>query len=459
MKKVIILGAGQVGHSLAEALSSDGHAVTVVDQHRPRLASLAADTGIRWVQGHAAHPDILEAAGARDASLLIAVTDSDEVNMLACQISATLFNVETRISRVRSRDYSRYPELFRRDAVPIDALISPEALITTQIQRLIEHPGALQVLDFAEGRVSLVAVRAYRDGPLVGQQLRRLASVRAGLNTRVVAIFRRDHALVPDGDTVIAPDDEVFFLAARRHIRAIVAELGQYEKPYHHVTVIGGGNIGARLAETLSQQVRVRLIERSPDRARWLAEGLPNDILVLEGDGADDQLLEEVDLAGTDVVCAVTNDDQANIFAGLLAKRRGVRKVICLVNRPAYVDLLQSGAIDVAVSPQLATMGAVLSLVRQGGTARVHSLRRGAAEAIETVVYGDAFTSQVVHRRIDEIPLPPGTTFGAIVRNQEVIIPHHDTLLAAGDHVILFLADRTQVTAIQRLFCPSPLFI
>ncbi len=458
MKKIIILGAGQVGYSLAEALSADGHEVTVIDRDRKRLNSLTADLEIKAVMGFGAHPPVLEAAGAQDAAMLIAVTDSDEVNMLACQVASTLFNVETRIARARARDYHEHPELFRRDAVPVDMLISPEELVTTQIRRLIEHPGALQVLDFADGRVSLVAVRAHRGSPLVGRERRSLRRLRSGEQMRVAAIFRRDRPLPPAGGAVIQADDEVFFVSAKRHIRSVTAELGQLERPYRRVIVVGGGNIGRRLAEILADRFRMKLVERSPERARMLAASLPTDVLVLEGDGADDRFLEEIDVDHADVLCAVTNDDQSNIFAAMLAKRRGVRKVISLINRPSYVDLVQSGTIDIAVSPQMVTVAALLARVREGGTTTVHTLRRGAAEAIETVVHGDARTSQVVDRRIDELKLPEGTTIGAVVRGEQVLIPHHDTMIHAGDHVILFLSDRTRISAVQRLFRPSPLF-
>jgi len=458
MKKIIILGAGQVGYSLAEALSADGHDVTVVDRNRQRLQALKAELGVNVLVGFGAYPPVLEAAGARDAAMLIAVTDSDEVNMMACQVATTLFNVETRIARARERDYHEHPRLFGRDAVPVDMLISPEEIVTSQIQRLIEHPGALQVLDFAEGRVSLVGVRAYHGGPLVGRELRNLRRVRPGVQTRVAAIFRKDRPVIPDGDTVIEVDDEVFFVSAKKNIRAVTAELRHLERSYHRVIIAGGGNIGRRLAEILADRYRVKVIERDPARARLLASQLPTEVLVLEGDGADDRFLQEIDVAHADVLCAVTNDDQSNIFAGMLAKRRGVRKVICLINRPSYVDLVQSGSIDIAVSPQLATVGALLARVREGGTATVHTLRRGAAEAIETIVHGDSRTSQVVDRRIDELKLPEGASIGALVRGEEVIIPHHDTIIHTGDHAILFLTDRSQVAAVQRLFQPSPLF-
>lgn len=458
MKRILILGAGQVGYSLASALHADGHDITVVDRSRERLQALKADFGVRGVVGHAAHPPIQALAGAADASLVIAVTDSDEVNMMACQVAATLFKVETRIARVRSRDYQQYPELYRRDAIPVDMLISPEALVTEQIERLIEYPGALQVLDFANGKISLVAVKADREGPLVGRELRHLRRTRSGAETRVAAIFRGEFSVFPDGDTVIQPNDEVFFVSARKNIRAVAADLGHAEKPNRRVTIAGGGHIGERLAEALAGRFRVRVIERDQRQAERLARDLPTDVLVLHGDAADDTFLDEIELNHEDVFCAVTNDDQSNIFASMLAKRRGARKVLSLINRPSYVDLVQSGSIDIAISPQLVTVAAVLARVREGGTLQVHTLRRGAAEAIETMVYGDAHTSRIVDRRLDEIDLPEGARVGAILREGDVIIPHHDTMVHAGDHLILFLTDRTQVPQVQRLVQPSPLF-
>ncbi|WP_018879670.1 Trk system potassium transporter TrkA [Thioalkalivibrio sp. ALE9] len=458
MKHIIILGAGQVGQSLAEALSADGIDITVVDYRSEMLADLEDRYDIKTVHGFAAHPSVLEAAGARDASMLIAVTNSDETNMVACQVASTLFNIETKIARVRARDYHETPALFAQDAMPVDMLISPEAIVTSHIQRLIEHPGSLQVLEFAEGRVSLVGVRAYYGGPLVGHELKNLQSDMPGIHTRVAAIFRKDRPIQPDGSTVIEADDEVFFVAAKKNIRAVTSELRKLEKPYKRILIAGGGNIGERLAETLSKRYRVKVIERDSERADHLARTLPSNVLVLHGDSSDDRFLESINVEHSDVFCAVTNDDQANIFAGMLAKRWGVRKVMSLINRPSYVDLLQSGTIDVAISPQQATIGALLARVREGGTATVHTLRRGAAEAIETVVNGDARTSQVVGRRIEEIDFPEGTSLGAVVREEEVIIPHRDTVIEAGDHVILFVTDRRKVKQVQRLFQPTALF-
>lgn len=455
MKRIVIVGAGQVGQSLAEALSGDGHNVTVIDTRADCLEAIASHLDIRTINGFGCHPSVLESAGARDAEMMIAVTDSDEVNMLACQVGSTLFGIGTKIARVRERSYHDNPQLFAPDAVPVDMLISPEAIVTSQIQRLVEHPGALQVLDFADGLVSLVGVKAYYGGPLVGHELRNISTDMPGIQARVAAIFRRNRPIQPDGDTVVEAEDEVFFVAAKKNIRAVTSELRKLDKPYKRILVGGGGNIGRRLAEALADRYEVTVIERDPQRAEYLERELPASTRVLVGDSADDRFLERSGTGDIDVFCAVTNDDQANIFSGMLAKRRGVRKVMALINRPGYVDLIQGGAIDIALSPQQATIGVLLARVREGGTATVHSLRRGAAEAIETIVSGDSRTSRVVDRRIDELRLPAGTSIGAIVREREVVMPHHHTVIRAGDHVILFLTDRDRVKAVQRLFRPG----
>lgn len=458
MKRIVIVGAGQVGQSLAEALSGDGHNVTVIDARRDPLDAMQSHLDIRTIHGFGCHPSVLEAAGAREAEMLIAVTDSDEVNMLACQISATLFGTASKIARVRDYSYHAYPNLFAPGAVPVDMLISPEAIVTNQIQRLIEYPGALQVIDFADGKVSLVGVKARYGGPLVAHELRNLRTDMPGIQARIVAIFRRNQSIRASGHTVIEADDEVFFVAAKKNIRAVTSELRKLEKPYKRILIGGGGNIGQRLATALADRYTVTVIERDPRRAEKLMQVLPEGPEVLVGDASDDRSLERAGIGEADVFCGVSNDDQANIFAGMLAKRHGARKVMALINRPGLVSLLQHDTIDIALSPQEATIGVLLARVREGGTAAVHSLRGGAAEAIEAIVSGDYRTCRVVDRRIDQVDLPDGATIGAIIRDHEVIMPHHDTVIRVGDHVILLLTSREKLRAVQRLFQPSARF-
>ncbi len=449
--KIIILGAGQVGWSVAQALASEANDITVVDNRPEVLRDLQDRIDIRTVVGPASHPEVLTRAGAEDADMILAVTNSDETNMVACQVAYTLFHTPIKVARVRSQAYLQHPKLFTQDALPVDVLISPEQLVTDYIQRLIDRPEALQVLDFAGGRVQLVAVRAVRGGPLVGQELRELRQHMPGVEARVAAIFRRGSSIRPEGDTVIEADDEVFFLAARKHIRAVTGELRNLEKPVKRVMIAGGGNIGLRLAESIEGRYQVKLIDCDSETTRKLSESLDKTIVLL-GDAADEELLLEENIENTDVFCALTNDEEANILSAMLAKRLGARKVMSLINRPAYVDLVQSDVIDIAVSPQQATIGSLLTYVRRGDVAAVHSLRRGAAEAIEAVAHGDNKTSKVVGRSVDEVKLPPDTTIGAIVRGEKVIIAHHDTVIETEDHVILFLVDKRHIPDVEQLF-------
>lgn len=450
--KIIILGASQVGTTVAENLASEANDITVVDQNVNQLRALQDHLDLRTVVGHASHPEVLARAGAKDADMIVALTNSDETNMIACQVAYTLFHTPTKIARVRSASYLAHGKLFSQEALPVDVLISPEQLVTDSIQRLIETPGALQVLDFAGGKVRLVAVKAYYGGPLVGHELRTLREHMPGIETRVAAIFRQDRAILPEGDTVIEADDEVFFIAATNHIRAVMSELRKLDNPVRRVILAGGGNIGHRLANALEATCNVKLIERSQTIARDLSEVLKKTI-VLQGDAADEELLREESIDKTDVFCAVTNDDQVNILSSMLAKRMGARKVMALINRSAYVDLVHAGSnIDIAISPQQTTIGSLLAHVRRGDVVVVHSLRRGAAEAIEAIAHGDRRTSKVVGCMVEDIRLPPGATIGAVVRGEQVIIAHHDTVIEADDHVILFLVDKKRVPEVERLF-------
>ena len=456
--KIIILGAGQVGSSLAENLTNEANDITVVDQREETLQALQDRLDLRTIAGHASHPDVLVRAGAEDADMLIAVTDSDETNMIACQVAYTIFHTPTKIARVRSLGYLRHEKLFSQEALPIDVLISPEQLITDYIQRLIEHPGALQVLDFADGQVQLVGVKAYYGGPLVGHELRAIREHMPSIEARVAAIYRRGSPILPEGHTVIEADDEVFFVAATKNIRHVMSELRRLDNPYKRIMIVGGGNIGKRVAKALEKNYQVKLIDHNAARSHALSNELSKTIVLL-GDAADEELLLEENIEKTDVFCALTNDDEANILSSMLAKRLGARKVMTLINRAAYVDLIQSGDIDIAISPQQSTIGSLLTHVRRGDVVKVHALRRGAAEAIEAIAHGDKNTSKVVGRSIEELKLPSGTTIGAIVRNKEVIIVHHDTVIESEDHVILFLVDKEKISDVERLFQVGITFI
>jgi len=450
--KIIILGAGQVGATLAEHLADEKNDITVIDEHAATLKRLQERLDLRTVLGHGAHPSTLMNAGAEDADMLIAVTDSDEINMLACSVAFTLFKTPTKISRVRSADYlSEQAGLFESGAIPVDVIIGPEQLVTRNIEQLIANPGSLQVLDFAEGRIRLVAVKAVEGGPIVGRELQEIREHMPKVDTRVAAIFRRGgDPIIPQGSTIVEPNDEVFFIAALEHIRQVTAELRKVDKPYHRIMIAGGGNIGANLAGRLEKNYQVKVIERSYDRCRTLSDILENSI-VLNGSGNEPLLLQQENIENTDVFCALTDNDESNIMMSLLAKRLGAKKVITLITNAAYEDLI-GDEIDIAISPQQITISSLLSHVRKGDIGSVHSLRRGAAEAIELTAHGDARSSKVVGRRLDELKLPSSVTVGAILRKDEVLIAHDHVVVEEDDHVILFLTDRSQISAVEKLF-------
>lgn len=457
--KIIILGAGQVGTSITEILSREvGGDITLVDIDEARLSLLQSRFDIRTVQGHASHPDVLREAGCDDAELILAVTNSDETNIVACRTAAFLFNTPKKIARIRATQYFAEDAEFIAKGLGVDHIISPEQIVTTELLRLIERPGALQVLDFAGGRIQLVAIKAYHDGPLVGHQLRELKDHLSNIETRVVAIYRQGEAIMPCGDTVIEDNDEVFFIAATEHIRAVMGEMRKLDKPVHTIMLAGAGNIGFRLAEALEQKnYKVKLIEHSPERANEVSKYLKR-TMVLIGDSADEDLLKMENIDSMDVFCAITNDDEANILSAMLAKQLGARRVMSIVNRTAYADLIERTMIDIAYSPKQATIGSVLPKFRTGALEAVHSLRLGTAEAIEAIALDDK-SSKVVGRRIDEIPLPKGTIIGAILRDDEVIIPHHDTVIVDKDHIILFVQEKKHIDEVVALFQVSAFFI
>jgi K+ transport systems, NAD-binding component len=468
--KIIILGAGQVGRTAAYHLArEEANDVTVVDLDEGLLRDLQDRIDIRTVQGNAASPRTLESAGARDADMIVALTNSDETNMVACHVAWTLFGTRTKIARIRSRDYTKYQKLFvSTDGVPegvepvpvgtaagplgfaVDMYLSPEQSVTSYIERLIRYPGALQIVDFAEGKVRLVGLKAIRGGALIGRPLRELKSHMRNSEARVAALYRKGESIEPEGDTEIRDGDEVFFVAATQDIRAVMKEMQKLEDPVKRVVIAGGGNIGFRLAQTLDEENQVKVIERDSKQARKIAAQLRNSV-VLVGDAADEELLVEENIDSVDVFCALTNSEEANILSAMLAKRLGARRVMALISRPAYADLTAMGEIDVAIAPQTVTIGSLLAYVRRGDVVQVHSLRRGSAEAMETIAHG-ARGGKVVGRPIEDIKLPEGAKIVTIVRGDRVIMAHHDTVIENGDHVILFLSDRRHVEQVERLF-------
>ena len=456
---IIIIGAGRVGESVAESLVSEKNDITVVDTDPQRLHMLQDRIDLRGVPGNGVQPSVLREAGIEDCDMLIACAPQDETNLVVCKIAHDVFNVPTTIARLRSPELIEAQALLSKESgFAVDEVICPEQSVTAYIRKLIEYPEALQVLEFAGGVVSLIAVRAVAGGPLVKHALSEIPQLVPDTAMRIVAIYRGHERLPAEGATRIEPDDEVFVLAATKDIRRVLGALRQMDRPVRRVMIAGGGKVGLRLAREIHAKHELKIIESDRRRCDYLATQLPSNVLVLNADSTDEELMESENVHEMDLFLAITSDDEDNIMSCLLAKRLGARRVLALINRRAYADLVQGTAIDIAISPAQAVIGELLAFVRRGDVEAVHSLRRGASEALEAVARGDRRTSRVVGRRIEELPLPRGAEIGAIVRGgddggePEVIMPHHDTVIQANDHVIVFMPRKRMVREVEKLF-------
>jgi trk system potassium uptake protein len=482
---ILILGAGRVGESVAESLASEANDITIIDTDPARLATLQDRLDLKGVAGNGIQPSVLREAGIEDADLFIACAPMDETNLVACKVAHHLFNVPTTIARIRSPEFQDGAPMTReRDGFAVDQVICPEESVTRTIGKLIEYPEALQVLEFGEGLLSLVAVRAVAGGPLVQHALAEIPQLAPGAEMRIVAIYRQDNALTElTGTTRIEPGDEVFVLAATERLRHVLGALRKMDRPVKRVMIAGGGKVGLRLARQLRGEVQMKIVETNRARCDYLATELPGDVLILNGDSTDEELMADENVQDMDLFLALTSDDEDNIMACLLAKRMGARRVLALINRKAYADLVQGTTIDIALSPSHAVIGELLAYVRRGDVEAVHSLRRGAAEALEAVVRGDKGSCRLAGRRIDEVALPRGVQIGAIVRGlpepgredplalgdkradrdkqatPEVIIAHHDTVVQTGDRVIVFMPSKKQVREVEKLFQVAATFL
>lgn len=450
--KIIILGAGRVGSSVAENLVSEQNDITVIDIDAAPLNQLQERLDLRVVVGSGTHPSVLASAGAEDADMFIACATSDEVNLVACRIARQVFNVPQRIARIRSNEFVDQPDLIGPDGFGIDHLISPERAVTTYLLRLIEFPEALQVVDFAGGKAILVLGKLGPGSPMRNLRVDELAATN-GANARLLAIYRDDRPIEAEPKTRLQDNDEVLFLVERQQAHRAMRALQRSERAARRIMVAGGGNIGARLARELADQgYAVKLIEHQASRCEQLATTLPSKVLVLHGDATDEILLEDENVDSADVFLAITNDDENNIMAALLAKRMGARRVMSLISRRSYGELMEGSRIDVAVAPDQTTIGELLRYVRRGDVVAVHRLRRGAVEALEAVAHGDADTSRVVGRRISDVPLPEGASIGALVRGNDILMPDTDPMIESEDHVIVLVTRRRLIPQVERLF-------
>jgi len=449
--KILILGAGVTGSSVAQALASEENDIVVIDFKQELLDALKERFDIATVTGNAAHPSVLELAGVHNTDIVIAVTDSDETNMLACMIINALYNRPKTIARVRAIDYLKNPKLFGLNGIPVDIVISPEQIVMESIRNIIEFPGVLHISDFAGGLVRLFSVKVVADGVLTGKKIKTLKERLSDGKTRVVAIFRQGKPLCVTGEASIETGDEVFLVAPRKEVRRVLTELNKLEAPLKRIIIAGGGHVGKRLALALENDHQVKIIEKDPKRAKIIANDLGNTVVLL-GDCADEALLLDESIDSADLFCAITDNDGVNIISTSLAKSLGARKTICLLNNNSYTKLLPGTGIDVTVLPNQETLGSILKHVRRGDVAQVSSLCGGTAEAIEAIAHDSNGEDSVVGRRVDTIDFPAGIVMGALIRNSEVISIHHDTVFKEGDHVVMFAMDKKLVTNIEQTF-------
>jgi trk system potassium uptake protein TrkA len=489
--RIIILGAGRVGESVVDGLVSEHNDLTVIDTDARRLRALEERYDLRGVVGNGIDPAVLEEAGAKDADLLIACSALDETNLVCCKVAHRMFNVPTRIARVRSGAYGHGSALVDKEGFAVDRVICPEESLTRYIFKLIEYPEALQVREFAGGLACLVSVRAVAGAPLVAHSIAELRECVPDVPMRVVAIYRRfadepDRFIACEGATRVEPGDEVFVLAAHKDIPNVLLALHRDEhrgrRRVERIMIAGGGRVGTRLALELAKAepgYNVKVVEVNPERCTALASLLPHEVLVLQGDATDEDLLEEESIESVDLFLALTSDDENNIMSSLLAKRLGAKRVLALINRRSYAELMHGTQIDIALSPAQTMIGELLAHVRQGDVQAVHSLRRGVAEALEIVARGDRKTSRVVGCKVRDLRLPAQAHFGLIVRDlpdplaipvsdgeatatprpvPRVIIPTGDTVIESNDHVVIFVPRKRLIREVEKLFRVSAAF-
>lgn len=450
--KIIILGAGQVGGSLAGTLSNEANDITLVDVDQARLTDHEDRLDIRTVQGSASHPSVLTEAGLEDADMLIAVTSSDEINMLACHFANTLFHTPTKIARVRHHGYlTSNRKTLIGESIDIDVLIHPEQLINERIGRLLKNQGATQIVNFADNSVQLISVTVPSNNVMVGQFCSHIQKLLPNVCASIIAIYREGLLLCPCEAVTIIAGDELNVMTASQDAPRVLNQLTHVGRPYRKVMIAGGGNIGFLLAHHTQKHYQVKVVERNHDRCQWLAEHLKKAVVIC-GNSSDNELLVEESIEEVDFFCALTNNDETNILSSMLARRMGARTIVTLINNPAYVELIEGNVIDIAVSPQHTTIGFILRYIRRGDVVIAHPLRHGSAEAIEAVAHGDKKNSKIVGRAIEAIKLPPGGTIGAIVRDGNVMMAHKDLVIEDKDHVIIFLADRKSVEKVEQLF-------
>ena len=447
--KIVILGAGRIGGSLARNLSNSNYEVCIVDENKNKLSDLEDKLDIMTVEGHASQLSTLKKSGLDEETIIIAVTSNDEVNIVACQIAKKVFNVKKTICRFKDNSYFEQLGIFG-DGV-IDIPISPEDEITSYLKELIDHPGAGQIETFANGKVKLVSVKAKKKGKLVGRELKGIKDDMPDVDAFIAAIYRKGHPFIPSGDTVIKENDEIYFISSESDIGSIVDEFRDHEEQYSRIMIVGGGKVGFSLAKHLEKSYNVKLIDSNTERCMTLSKELDKTI-VLNGSATDETLLKRENISNIDIFCALTDDDETNVMSSLLAKKMGAKKTMIILNNPSYLGLVP-GFIDIYIAPYRLTVSSVLQDLRESDVAQDVILKvNTGAEAIEGIVHANEFTSPLFGKPIKDIPLPEGSAIAAIIRHGELIMPSSTVELTLNDHLVIFLSNKNKVGEVEVLF-------
>ena len=448
MKKIAVLGGGQVGSSLAKILTDDGNDITLIDSNLSVIEDLQEDNDIKTIHGNASSPSVLEQAEVNDCDILIATTASDEVNLVSCHLAKKMFNVPTVIARLRNSEFQVSTSGFDLDLFSIDSIISPSQLVTDFIKNIIEHPGAFQAYDFADGKLQVIGATVLKDGPLAGRKLSEFKKHLPNVDVNVIALYRDRKILPVNGTTVIETGDDLFFLATEENMR-FMSELSKNQSRIENIMIAGGGTVGMTLADKLSQKFSTKIIEKDLIRSKYLSESL-EDTVVLNDDISDESLLDNEGIKKVDYFCSVTNDDQMNILSAKLAKDLGAKKSIAIINKLSYRKLV-SKEIDVVVSPEDVTIGSILASVRTSDVVKIHSLGFGEAELLEIIIHGDNKTSKVVGKKVSELELPSGCRIGAIYREGKVILLNEDVSIQSNDRLIIYLLHKKDFSKLAKL--------
>ena len=445
--KSIVCGAGVVGSSIAEKLSSEGLEVTVIDQSSELIAKINEKLDVKAIVGHGSNPTILEKAGASECDILIAVTQVDEVNMVACQIGHSIFKIPKKIARIRQQDYLK--ENWKNNSLPIDTIISPEFEVANAISRRLHAPGAFDMVELSDDRIRLIGLKCVDNAPILNKQIKTIASEYPKLLSNILVIIRNDEYFIPNSKTTLLEGDQVYIVVESSHVTNTMKAFGHYEKESTNIIIVGGGNIGFNLAKNIENEhnsVRVKLIELDQNRSKWLASNLEN-TTVINGDALENEILEEVNVSSTGSFISVTDDDEVNVLSSLLAKRSGANECITLINNSSYISLLKNIGIDITIDPKAITISTILQKVRKGKIRSLYTIGEGLGEVIEAVILE---SSAFANKTIKEIDLPKNVRVGSILRNKEIIIPNSKTIFKKDDDIV-FYAEKSSVKRLEEL--------